>query len=280
MPLEGKVVILTGGAGGIGKKIAAKLLRQRGRLVIADVEKGSLELAVRDLASFGEIEGHVLDVSNAGEVLSFENRVVARHGTADVLINAAGIQAPIGAFWENDIGEWARNIQVNLMGTVICCRAFAPVFMGKKAGKIVNFAGGGANAPRPRFSAYGTAKAGVVRFTETLAEELRSFGVQVNAVSPGVIRTRMIEETLEAGFEKAGPEYNQLRARETTGFDDPENVADLVGWLASDASNGLTGRIISAVWDPWRTWTDGAAGELDKDLYVLRRIDARNFKKA
>jgi NAD(P)-dependent dehydrogenase (short-subunit alcohol dehydrogenase family) len=280
MLLSGKTVVLTGGNGGIGTAIAKRLLDEGARVAVADVSRQGLISVHQVLRAFDRLKTYEIDVSNIDDVLAFKKRVIEEHGAVDILINAAGIQRPIGAFLDNNLSEWVRNIQVTLLGTVICCQIFGAIFKEKKAGKIINFAGGGANSPRPNFSAYGAAKAAVVRFTETLAEELRPFNIQVNAVSPGVIRTQMIEETLEAGYYKAGPEYDQLKAREISGFDDPVNVAELVCYLASQSSNWLTGRNISAVWDPWREWTTKSPEELDKNLYVLRRIDDRNFKKA
>lgn len=280
MFLTGKVAVLTGGSGGIGSLIARRLLSEGASLAIVDISRAAMNRAVQELCTFGKIKTYEFDISNLGDVLSLKKCVLKDMGTVDILINAAGVQGPIGAFRDNDLSEWIRNINVNLLGTVSCCHEFVPVLVKKKAGKIINFAGGGANSPRPNFSAYSSAKAAVVRFTETLAEELRNFNIQVNAVSPGVIRTQMIEETLKAGSQKAGPEYDQIKARTLSGFDDPETVSELVCYLASASSDWLTGKNISAIWDPWKKWISETPKGLDKDLYVLRRIDERNFRKA
>ena len=190
MLLPGNVAVLTGGSGGIGTAIAKRLLVEGAQVAVA-VSRPALSSITQEMSAFGRIKAYKVDVSKIGQVRSFRNRVLDEYGRVDILINAAGIQGPIGAFLQNELSEWIRNIQINLLGTVICCRVFGTIFLENRAGKIINFAGGGANAPRPHFSAYGTAKAAVVRFTETLAEELRPFNIQVNAVSPGVIRTRM-----------------------------------------------------------------------------------------
>jgi len=277
--LANKVVVLTGGGGGIGRVIAGKLLREGASLAIVSLSETSVNTVVRDLGTLGNIAGFALDIANPNMVLSLKDKLLNLYGRVNVLINAAGIQGPIGELAENDTAEWIRTVNVNLIGTVICCKTFVPAFKAEKAGKIINFAGGGANAPRPYFSAYGASKAAVVRLTETLAEELGEYNIQVNAVSPGVIRTRMIEETLSAGYKKAGEEFIQLQKRMSSGFDDPENVAQLVSYLASESSNWLTGRNISAVWDPWKEWMNSVPTQLDRDLYTLRRIDGRNFVK-
>ena len=279
MSLAGKVIVLTGGGGGIGRVVARELLEEGASLVIADNSEDSVRAAERDLGTLGKLTGWALDIANIGDVGILKEKVLAGYGRADALINAAGVQGPIGEFYENDPADWIRTVHVNLIGTVLCCRAFVPLFRARGAGKIINFAGGGANAPRPHFSAYGASKAAVVRFTETLAEELKDRNIQVNAVSPGVIKTQMIEETLEAGLEKAGPEFDQLKARLRTGFDNAQDVAELICYLASESSNWLTGRNISAVWDPWREWQRKPPGGIEKDMFVLRRIDGRNYVK-
>lgn len=280
MSLANRVVVLTGAGGGIGRVIAGTLIGEGALLAIADISEADVNAVAGELRMRGEVAGFAVDIAVPDSVEALKDKVMDRYGHVDILVNAAGIQGPIGEFEGNEIADWIRTVNVNLIGTVICCKAFVPAFKAAKAGKIINFAGGGANAPRPCFSAYGTSKAGVVRFTETLAVELKDHNIQVNAISPGIIKTRMIEETLSAGPERAGGEFEQVQKRMSSGFDDPRNAAELVAFLASESSNWLTGRNISAVWDPWREWMNRPPEGLDKDLYVLRRIDDRNFKKA
>ena len=103
--------------------------------------------------------------------------------------------------------EWRQAIEINLMGTVLLCRAILPLFRRHQAGKIVNLSGGGATAPLPRFSAYAASKAAVVRFTETLAEETRGAGIDVNSIAPGPSNTRLLDEVLAAGPERTGETF-------------------------------------------------------------------------
>jgi 3-oxoacyl-[acyl-carrier protein] reductase len=146
--------------------------------------------------------------------------------------------------------------------------------------KIVNFAGGGAVQPFPNFSAYAASKAGVVRLTENLAKEYQARNIQINAVSPGIIHTKLREDLLKAGVKKVGKEYfkNAVKIKKLGG-DDPEKVADLVLFLSSP-KNKLTGKLISAKWDHWQKFNSGKINKLNKTSeYTLRRIDGRNFEE-
>jgi len=276
MELEGKVAMVTGGLGGIGRVISKGLLENGAKVVIVDVAGNTESL-------FYDSDRDVIivrsDISVPGEVEDAVCRIMERHSVVDILVNAAGVQGPIEPFAGIDMDRWTSAIAVNLLGTIRCCRAVLPHMTARKRGKIINFAGGGANSSRPNFSAYAVSKAGVVRFTEVLADELKGANIQVNAVAPGVINTRMIAEILDAGKDKAGGDFDQVQSRMKKGFDSPEAVADLVCFLASTGSDWLTGRVISAVWDPWREWKAAGIGALDRDMYTLRRIDGKNFSR-
>ena len=146
----------------------------------------------------------------------------------------------------------AHAINVNLCGAVPCCRAVLPHFRSRRSGKIILLSGGGATKPLPFLSAYAASKAALVRFGETLAEEVRSAGIDVNAVAPGALNTRLLEEVLEAGPERVGQAfYEQSVAQKKKGGTPLETGAALCAFLASSKSTGITGRLISAVWDPW-----------------------------
>jgi 3-oxoacyl-[acyl-carrier protein] reductase len=217
------------------------------------------------------------DVSQPKKVSSVVNRVQEKLGNIDILVNNSGIQPPIGAFAENDLDDWEYNFKVNLFGAVRLIHAVLPLMLARGRGKIINFSGGGATAPRPHFSAYAAAKAALVRFTETLAVELSPCNIQVNAVAPGAVNTDMLDEIIAAG-EKAGDEYRQGLERRAKGGTPVEMVCELVLFLASQASGNLTGKLISAPHDPWRQWA-GEADELNAcPLFTMRRIDPFTIK--
>jgi NAD(P)-dependent dehydrogenase (short-subunit alcohol dehydrogenase family) len=279
MNLSGRrVVLVTGGSRGIGRAVAEKFLEEGAAVVIAARTPAEVRAAAAELGRAGPVLGVAGDVARETDVHRIVRRAERISGALDVLVNAAGRQAPIGAFAGVDLRRWRENIEVNLIGTALCCRAVLPGMIARGRGKIINFSGGGANSARPNFSAYAAAKAGIVRFTETLAEELGPRHIQVYAVSPGAVRTRLIEEILAAPPDQVGTEYETVRAKERAGFDSARGAAELISFLASPAADGLSGRTISSVWDPWREWMKGTTAP-DRDLYVLRRIDGRNFSK-
>jgi NAD(P)-dependent dehydrogenase (short-subunit alcohol dehydrogenase family) len=139
-------------------------------------------------------------------------------------------------------------------------------------GKIINMSGGGAAYPRPRFSAYSASKAAVVRLTETLSEEVKEFNIQVNAIAPGAVNTRMLEQVLVAGQDAGEKALTEAKRQKEAGGVPLDVPATLAVFLASDDSNGMTGRLISAVWDDWQGMAKRIPDILSSDMYTLRRI--------
>jgi NAD(P)-dependent dehydrogenase (short-subunit alcohol dehydrogenase family) len=147
----------------------------------------------------------------------------------------------------------------------------------RRKGVVINLSGGGAVNPFPHFSAYSTSKAAVVRLTETVAEEVKEFNIRVNAIAPGAINTRLLDQVLEAG-ERAGKEfYTRAKEQKERGGTPPEIGAELAVFLASRQAEGLTGRLISAVWDDWKSLPNHMKELTNSAMFTLRRIDGRNF---
>jgi len=200
-------------------------------------------------------------------------QALATFGRVDVLVNNAGVQPPIGPLWQNDADEWMRAVAVNLFGPMLCIKAVLPGMMERQRGKILNLSGGGATSPRPNFSAYAASKAALVRLTETLAEELGPYNIQVNALAPGAINTRMLNEVLAAG-ERAGAELTQAQRRAEKGGNSIELAAQLAVFLASADSDGLTGKLVAAPYDDWQSWDAARIAAINESpWYTLRRID-------
>lgn len=196
-----------------------------------------------------------------------------------VLINNAAVQGPIGTSWSNDFDAWQVAIQVDLLAPVSLCRAVVPGMISRGGGSIINLSGGGATAPRANFSSYATAKAGLVRFSETLAEETQPYGLKVNCIAPGAMKTAMLGEVLSTGAVRAGQREFEIA---TKVFDDGgarmDRVAQLALFLASSKSDGITGKLISAVWDDWEHWPAHLNELNTSDIYTLRRIVGRDRK--
>jgi NAD(P)-dependent dehydrogenase (short-subunit alcohol dehydrogenase family) len=276
MAAAARVALVTGGGRGIGAAVARALAGQGMKVFLVARSEPELAAAADGIrAAGGAAEFAALDVADGAAVEAAVKVCRSRLGPVDVLVNAAGIYGPIGLTWEVEVGAWARAVEVNLLGTLHACRAVIPGMIGRGGGRIINFSGGGATAPLPRFSAYAATKAAVVRLTETLAEELRPHGVRVNAIAPGAVDTRLQDEVLAAG-DRAGELHERMRRLRSVGEGaTPMDVpVALALFLASEDAGELTGRLISAPHDGWRGWDAARIRSLmEKPWFTLRRLD-------
>lgn len=273
MILKGKIAIITGGSRGIGKGIASAFAKEGSHLVLTSRTVSELEAAKGELESYGtRIEVFATDVSKPEGAKDLVDFTLEKFTTIDVLVNCAGIYGPIGFVTDIDTEKWIEAIHINLCGTFLCIRAVLPTMIKNKRGKIINLSGGGAASPFPRFSAYSASKAAVVRLTETLAEEVKEYNIDINAIAPGAVNTRLLDEVLEAG-EAAGKDFlaKAIKQNEEGGVP-PEKVAELAIFLASSKSNGLTGKLISLLWDNWRGFPQRLDKIMSSDIYTMRRI--------
>jgi NAD(P)-dependent dehydrogenase (short-subunit alcohol dehydrogenase family) len=272
-------IFITGGSRGIGLAIARKFASAGAHVAICSRTESEVFDAVIELTGLGApVLASTLDVTDRVAVESFVERIRDRWGNVDVLVNNAGVQGPIGPFSDNDVSEWKRTMDINVIGPMQCIQAVLPGMWRAGRGKIINLSGGGSTSPRPMFSAYGASKAAIVRLTETLAVELRDRHIDVNAVAPGAVNTRMLREVLEAG-ENAGKEYAEARQREAGGGTPPDLAADLVLFLASEDADGITGKLLSAQWDPWQDPAFQDTLRTNPDMGTLRRIDGKHFSR-
>jgi 3-oxoacyl-[acyl-carrier protein] reductase len=278
-PLEGQIALVTGAGRGIGRAIALALAGAGADLILLARTTGELDETAAQVRCLGmEALPVVADVSRRHEVQRAVAQGLETFGRVDVLVNNAGIQPPIGPLVGNDPDEWTHTVAVNLFGPFYCIQAVLPGMIARRHGKIINLSGGGATGPRPNFSAYAASKAAIVRLTETLAEEVKPYNIQVNAIAPGAVNTRMLDEVLAAG-EAAVGEWMAAQQRKVQGGTPVEWAAELVVFLASEASNGLTGKLISAVHDDWRVWDAARVAELvDSPWYTLRRVDPHTLR--
>lgn len=277
MKLQNRNVIVTGGSQGLGRTIVERFAREGANVLFCARDQASLSQVEHDLKGIlgpnQRLFAHRCDVSSTREVEDLFRKADAEFSPLHVLINNAGVYGPKGASEEVDWDEWRRCIEINLYGTFLPCRHAIRRFKKSGYGKIVNLSGGGATNPLPNISGYAAAKAAVVRLTETLAEELREFHVDVNAVAPGALNTRLLDEVLQAGPEKVGADFHARALKQAKEGGVPLEVgANLCVYLASSESDGVTGKLLSAKWDPWPSLHTHKE-ELDgSDIYTLRRI--------
>ncbi|HVW20923.1 MAG TPA: SDR family oxidoreductase [Opitutaceae bacterium] len=263
-------IVVTGSSTGIGRALAERLLR-RGHRVWGLARSETSGLVGATAENFG---ASCCDVALWSQVESAAAELAQHWGGLDGLVACAGLQGEVGPVVRADPARWAATVRVNLDGTFHALRAFHPLLArAERRAKVVCFSGGGATKPRVNFSAYGVAKTAVVRLVETAAAELAGERIDINAVAPGAINTRLTDEVLALGPAVAGAaEYEAARRQKAGGGGSMERALDLVEWLLSAASDGLSGRLISAPWDPWREF-EGRGAEISAgDLYTLRRI--------
>lgn len=279
--LTGKVAIVTGANQGLGLEIARAYVMAGANLMLCARNAALLEEARGNLLGLAapgqEIFARACDVSTEVDVRNLVRETLTRLGACHILVNNAGIYGPKGEIEVVDWAEWTKAIEINVYGSVLMCREIIPHFKAQGYGKVIQLSGGGATNPLPRISAYAVSKAAIVRFAETLAEEVRGTGIDVNAIAPGALNTRMLDEILEAGPDKVGQAFYERSVKQKESGGAPlERGAELALFLASTASDGITGKLISAVWDDWEHWPQHL-GELSaSDAYTLRRIAGRD----
>jgi 3-oxoacyl-[acyl-carrier protein] reductase len=276
-----KVAIITGANQGLGLQIAKKFASSGADLMLCARNADLLEIAtheVNKLAGPGQkTVCQVADVSNESDVKKLVAETISELGGCHILVNNAGIYGPKGEIELIDWVDWIRAIEINLFGSILMSRAVLPHFKMQSYGKIIQLSGGGATSPMPRLSAYAVSKAAIVRYVETLAVEVHGGGIDVNAIAPGPLNTRMLDEILTAGPEKIGKEfYERSLQQKETGGAGLNKGADLALFLASPESDGITGKLISAIWDKWQEWPKHLDQLSVSDAYTLRRISGRD----
>jgi NAD(P)-dependent dehydrogenase (short-subunit alcohol dehydrogenase family) len=275
--LAGRTAIVTGASQGLGREIARAFIAAGARVVACARDEDALGEARSDLESIASepslIAAVTADVSEPEAVERLVEEAFECFSRIDVLVNNAGVYGPKGPTEAVDWNEWEQTVRINLFGSVLCSRALLPHFRANEYGKIIQLSGGGATAPLPRLSAYAASKAAVVRFAETLAEEVRGTGIDVNAIAPGAMNTRMLDELLDAGPDRVGSsQYERAIEQRSSGGTPPQLAARLAVFLASRDSDGITGKLISAPWDPWEELPTHAVDLRESDVYTLRRI--------
>ena len=276
MKLSGRNALITGASQGLGKSIAEQFLGEGADVVLCARSADDLSATRAELtAKFPSrrVLSKTCDVSNEAQVNELVAFALRELGSIQALVLNAGVYGPMGPTESVDLNDWRRGLEINLFGVLLPCRALIPHFKKANYGKIVVLSGGGATNPLPNISCYAASKAAAVRLMETLAEEMREFHVDVNSVAPGALKTRLVDQVLAAGPEKVGAAFfakNKKWSEE--GATPLELGASLCVYLASKESDGITGKLLSAQWDPWRDLQKHREELAKSDIYCLRRI--------
>jgi NAD(P)-dependent dehydrogenase (short-subunit alcohol dehydrogenase family) len=276
--LTGHNAVITGGTRGLGLEIARVYLQAGASGVcICGRDPQTLSSALgelQELAATDQCVSAVLaDVSNPEDVERLFACAADDLGEVSILVSNAAVYGPKDMIDHADWSAWVRAVEINLFGSVLPMREALSHFIPRGRGKIVQLAGGGAGGLLG-LSAYAASKAAIVRFVETLAAELREreLAIDVNAIAPGALNTRMLDEVLAAGPRKVGRDFYQRAVQQQRSGGIPlRRAAELAVFLGSPASDGIGGKLLSAVWDPWAELPERLE-DLESDIYTLRRI--------
>jgi 3-oxoacyl-[acyl-carrier protein] reductase len=235
--LQGRVAVVTGGAQGIGLAIAARLLRSGARVLLWDRIVQKLEAACDELRPLGPVAGHAVELTDETAVAGATETAIDREGRIDILVNNAGITGGNAPTWELAPAVWREVIEVNLVAPYLTCRAIVPHMLASGYGRIVNIASVAGKEGNPNASHYSASKAGLIALTKSLAKELATRGVLVNAVAPAAAKTAM--------FDTMTPEHIEfMRSKIPMGrFLQVEEAAAMVAWLASEECSFSTGAV-------------------------------------
>ena len=264
-------IVLTGASHGIGRHLATVLSPLH---EIWGVARGESSLVILQEELGSDFRWSSGDVSSWSGVESIAKEISEVWPNVDALICCAGEVNPIGPAIETDPSLWSKTVRTNLDGTYYTIRAiFGLLNSTRERSKVICLSGGGATGPRANFTPYAVSKAGVVRLVETLAVEWAEESIDINAVAPGAISTRITQAVIDAGPNLAGQaEYMRALDQQTTVSDALDRFSGLVSYLLSSASDGISGRLISAIWDPWQDLEKHRDSLIGSDIYTLRRI--------
>ena len=235
--LNQRVAVVTGGAQGIGYAITERLLRSGATVAMWDMDAAKLEEAKASLSPLGKVSGHVVELTDDQAVAATTQHTIAQLGQIDILVNNADITGGNATTWELDPDVWRRVIEVNLIAPYLTCRAITPHMVQRGWGRIVNIASVAGKEGNPNASHYSASKAGVIALTKSLAKEVATKGVLVNAVAPAVAKTAMFAQMTQAHIDYMLGKIPMGR------FVEVEEIAAMVAWLSSSDCSFTTGSV-------------------------------------
>ena len=237
LDLNGRVAVITGGAQGIGYATAERLLLSGAAVVLWDIDAKALAAARESLSALGTVDTATVELTDADAVLAAAGAVMRTHGRIDILVNNAGITGGNATTWELDPAMRRRVIDVNLVAPYLVCRAVVPQMLQRGYGRIVNVASVAGKEGNPNASHYSASKAGLIALTKSLAKELATQGILVNAVSPAAAKTAIFDQMSQQHIDFMLGKIPMGR------FVQVGEIAALIGWLSSEDCSFSTGAV-------------------------------------
>jgi len=238
--LKDKAAVVTGGASGIGEKTAEFFIQEQVKVLIADIQKERIEKTIASLrAKGGVVHGCVCDVRDEKSVVSMVDQALGNFGTVDFLVNSAGIGGAMNPIETAPRDQWQRILDINLVGTINCCKAIMPVLKANKRGRIINLASEAGVSGEKGLEVYAASKGGVLALTKSLAKTLGWYGVTVNAVAPAFVHSPM------TAFLNPEVEKKWLKAYTIKRLGETQDIASMIVFLCSDRCSWITGQTIS-----------------------------------
>ena len=237
LDLKNRSAVITGGAQGIGFGVARRMLQSGAHVALWDVDAARLQTACTELAAFGAVTAHVVEVTDETSVERATQETIAAHGRIDILVNNAGITGGNGTTWTLEPAVWRKVIEVNLIAPYLTCRAVVPHMIEHGYGRIVNIASIAGKEGNPNASHYSAAKAGLIGLTKSLAKELATKGVLVNAVTPAAAKTAIFDSMEQTHIDFMLAKIPMGR------FLQVDEAASLICWLATEDCAFSTGAV-------------------------------------
>ena len=235
--LKGRVAVITGGAQGIGYAAAERMLKSGASVVLWDIDALRLAQAQTALSALGNVSSAVVELTVQADIEAATKEATALHGRIDILVNNAGITGGNAATWELDPAVWRRVIDVNLIGPFLTSRAVVPVMVAQGYGRIINIASVAGKEGNPNASHYSASKAGLIALTKSLAKELATKGVLVNAISPAAAKTAIFDTMTQQHIDFMLSKIPMAR------FLEVGEAAAMIAWLASEECSFSTGAV-------------------------------------
>jgi len=275
LDLNDKVVIISGASQGLGAYLVKAFCSSNARVVAFS---RNFDLLKKTLSSeISKYHSKLLllqaDITSMKDIDNVYDKTIAKFGTADILINNAGVYGPMGKFENIDFNSWIEAIEINLIGSARMIRKAIPIFKQNNFGRIIQLSGGGATNPLPFITSYASSKAAIVRLVESIALEVYDYNITINSIAPGPMNTSMHAQVLKAGESLVGEEfYNKALKQEKEGGSSMVYAAELALYLCTSKAIKINGKLISALWDNYKLWPANEKFNSNKDLYTLRRI--------